>query len=206
MNVEMAPKAIIRYFFILGKTHRLVDSLLNYKQCFSTPITAIHCFIKHMQADYEKLQAESNIPVQFYRQLPNEDWRPERHSVVVFDDFQGEDCAIIGQYFVRLSHHYEIITFYLIQNLFDKGKINRTVSLNSQYMVLFSNPRTAEQLSILSRQMYPGSKHFLAKVYKKLSADKYPFILLDLSTQCPDNFRVRSTIIPSTQTRVFTPR
>ena len=55
---------------------------------------------------------------------------------------------------------------YLIQNVFTKNKESRTISLNSQYMVVFKNPRDASQMSHLARQMYPGRVKFVQDALK----------------------------------------
>ena len=44
---------------------------------------------------------------------------------------------------------------YLVQNLFPKNKESRTISLNSQYMVVFKNPRDASQkVSVPADKLY----------------------------------------------------
>jgi hypothetical protein len=49
-----------------------------------------------------------------------------------------------------------------MQNTFSKGKENRTMSINTQYIVLFKNPRDQIGPAILARQMYPSnSKKFM---------------------------------------------
>ena len=47
------------------------------------------------------------------------------------------------------------------KNLYNKGKENRTMNSNSQYLVVFKNPRDWQQLVVLARQMYPN------KCYKR---------------------------------------
>ena len=42
-----------------------------------------------------------------------------------------------------------------LQNLFHQGKGNRSISLNSHYVVLFKNPRDKLQILTLPKQMYP---------------------------------------------------
>ena len=41
------------------------------------------------------------------------------------------------------------------------------MSLNSQYIVLFKNPRDRQQIAILARQMSPGNASKLLKAYEK---------------------------------------
>ena len=58
---------------------------------------------------------------------------------------------------------YNVSVVYLTQNVFDKNKYARTISLNAHYLVLFKNPRDASQFA---RQMYPNASKFAIEVYK----------------------------------------
>ena len=53
-------------------------------------------------------------------------------------------------------------------------------------------------VQVLNKQVYgSGSKHFLTKVFKDATRDKpFSYIVIDLSQQCPEIFRIRDTIIP----------
>ncbi|MEG7523639.1 MAG: hypothetical protein M3H12_11130, partial [Chromatiales bacterium] len=54
------------------------------------------------------------------------------------------------------SHHCNTSVVQLLQNLFPKGKENRTISINAQCMVMFKIPQDAGQVRHLAKQMYPG--------------------------------------------------
>ena len=43
--------------------------------------------------------------------------------------------------FTKGSHHRNLSVIYVVQNLFQQGKGNRSISLNSHSLVLFKNPR-----------------------------------------------------------------
>ena len=43
--------------------------------------------------------------------------------------------------FTRGSHHMGVSVLYRTQNLFPPGKLSRTISLNSHYMLIFRNSR-----------------------------------------------------------------
>jgi len=45
--------------------------------------------------------------------------------------------------FTKISHHRNVSVVYLTQNVFDKNKYARTISLNAHYLVLIKNPRDA---------------------------------------------------------------
>ena len=54
-----------------------------------------------------------------------------------------------------------LVVLYLTQNLFPPGKLSRTISLNSHYIVVFKNPRDSLGISTLAKQMFPGRTKYL---------------------------------------------
>jgi len=95
---------------------------------------------------------------------------------------------------------------YLTQNLFYGSKQNRTISLNSHYLVLFKNARDATQISHLASQMYPGKSKFLIDAYRDATSKPFSYLLIDLKPDTEDQVRVRSNIFPGEQTCVYTPK
>ena len=85
---------------------------------------------------------------------------------------------------------------YLVQNLFPKNKESRTISLNSQYMVVFKNPRDASQMSHLARQMYPGRAKFVQEAFRDATSVPYDYLLVDLKQDTPEDMRLRTAIFP----------
>ena len=73
----------------------------------------------------------------------------------------------ICELFTEGAHHRNLSVICIMQNLFNKGKENRTMSLNSQYIILFKNPRDRQHIAILARQMYPGNASKPLKAYEK---------------------------------------
>ena len=58
------------------------------------------------------------------------------------------------QTFTKISHHRNLSVVYVCQNLFDKFKYHRTISLNSHYIVLLRNPRDTQPVANLARQIF----------------------------------------------------
>lgn len=56
--------------------------------------------------------------------------------------------------FTKYVHHRSLSCMYLVQNLFMQGKASRTISLNTNYTVLFKNPRDKYQITLIARQMF----------------------------------------------------
>ena len=64
-------------------------------------------------------------------------------NLIIIDDLMAETDERVTTLFTKKSNHRNTFVLYLVQNLFPKNKKSRTISLNSQYMVVFKNPRDA---------------------------------------------------------------
>ena len=117
-------------------------------------------------------------------------------NLIVIDDLMAETDERVTTLFTKKSHHRNTSVLYLVQNLFPKNKENRTISLNSQYMVVFKNPRDASKMSPLARQMYPGCVKFVQEAFKDATSVAYGYLLVDLKQDTPKDMRLRTTIFP----------
>lgn len=91
--------------------------------------------------------------VQFHRGIPDdemlESWNG--HSLLILDDLQGSENSQIMNLFTKKSHHFNLTVIYIQQTLFNRSPYARTIQLNSQYLVLFKQPRDASQIMYLAR-------------------------------------------------------
>ena len=107
------------------------------------------------------------------------------------------DSDEVSKWFCRKSHHHDCDVIYIQQNLFHRGKTNRDINLNANYICLFRARRDFSQLERLNYQLL-GSNHkqFLTQVYKYVTQDKpYSFLFIDLEQTTPDSYRFRDSII-----------
>ena len=66
--------------------------------------------------------------------------------------------------FTERSPYLKISVISMTQNIFNLGKKARTISLNTQYMLLFKNLQDRQQIKTLATQIYPNRyKYFLEK-------------------------------------------
>ena len=100
------------------------------------------------------------------------------------------------------SHHKNTSTFFITQNLFSQGKFARDISLNSNYMILFRNPRDQQQIQILSKQMLPQNSNFLIESFDDATKKPHGYLLIDLKQTTEERNRLQSGILP-TQRRVI---
>ena len=133
--------------------------------------------------------------VKFVEGLPDIQQLQPR-TLVVVDDLMAETDERITKLFTKTSHHRDVSVIYIVQNLFNKNKENRTISLNAQYMALFKNPRDASQVSHLGKQMYPGHSKYFQEVFQDATANAHGYLFVDLKQATPEHLRLRTRIFP----------
>lgn len=187
-----------------GKTHFVGKLIQHSGEMIRPPPDKIYWFYGEWQKDYAVLSAYG---VQFQEGLPKEDMlNPSLRNLVVIDDLLAETDSRVTKLFTKGSHHKNTSVVYISQNLFDKNKENRTISLNAHYMVLFKSPRDAMQVEHLARQMYPGHTKFMREAFADATSEPYSYLLIDLKPQTPDHMRLRSNIFPGEQQVVYIKR
>ena len=119
-------------------------------------------------------------------------------NLIVIDDQMieaGKDNRIVNL-FTKGSHHRNLSVIYIVQNLFHQGKGNRSISLNSHYLVLFKNPRDKLQILTLAKQMYPSETASFIKEYEEAVRRPYGYLFVDLRPTTPDRCRLRTNVLP----------
>jgi hypothetical protein len=100
----------------------------------------------------------------------------------------------VCELFVEDSHHKNISVACILQNGFSKGTEDRTMSINTQYIVLFKNPRDQIGPAILARQMYPSHpKKFMIK-YTEATKRPYGYLFIDLKQNTAEDDRLKTDI------------
>ena len=73
------------------------------------------------------------------------------------------------------------------------------MNLNSQYLVLFKNPRDKQQIAVLARQMYPHNSQYFMKIFEEATKKPYGHLVVDLKQDTPDQYRLKSNVIKQNQ-------
>ena len=106
----------------------------------------------------------------------------------------------VTKLFTKGSHHRSLSVMYIVQNLFGKNKEQRTISLNSHYLV---NPRDASQVTHLAKEMYRGKTKYLQEAFKEATSIPHGYLLIDLRQETPDHLRLRTRIFPDQSQVVY---
>lgn len=142
----------------------------------------------------------SQLQLEFHEGLPQpSDYSKdnEKKKLVILDDLMRESSSnIVLDLFTKGCHHKNMSVIFITQNIFHKGQHQRDLSLNSNYLVLFKNPRDRTQIQHLARQIYPEDPKFLQEAYLEACSLPHSYLLLDLRQDTPDEFRFRTCIFP----------
>ena len=180
-------------------------NLIKYREHViePTPKRIVWCYSKHQPSLYcELLAIDSKI--EYVNGIPeNMDAMFDANvtNLIILDDMmdEGNDDKRVSKLFTK-GRHDNLSVIFLTQNLFHQKQ--RAISLNSDYMVIFKNPRDLSQFSHLAQQVMPHNKKFLQWAY--LDATKLPhtYLLLDLKANTNDKYRVRANIIPTENNKI----
>ena len=100
----------------------------------------------------------------------------------------------ICELYTEGSRHRNLSVICLLQNNYHHGRENRTMSLNTQYSILFKNPRDQLQVMTLSRQMFPHRSYLFMDQFNQATAEPYGYLVIDLKQNTPDQQRLRTGV------------
>lgn len=184
-----------------GKTvwvKRFITNLLNVMD--PLPDEIVWCY-GEWQPAYDPLPKGR---VTFLEGIPDvSQWIGNKKRLVIIDDLMTETDGRVTDLFTKGSHHKNMSVMYIVQNLFGKNKEQRTISLNSHYLVVFKNPRDASQITHLAKQMYPGRIKYVQDSFKDATSSPHGYLLVDLRQETPDHLRLRTDIFPPNHQIVY---
>jgi hypothetical protein len=138
-----------------------------------------------------------NVNINYINGKPNESLLNScKPDIIVLDDLMEEikNDEKMANIFTRESHHKNISVIYIVQNLFNQGKYMRNISLNCHYIVIMKGIRSAQQVSLLGSQLFPGKTKQIKKIFNKATENCYSYLLFDLHPRSNDRFRIRTRI------------
>jgi len=131
--------------------------------------------------------------------------KPNERNLLIVDDQMDEagSSKTLTKLFTKGSHHRNLTILYLLQNMYNSGSSQRTVSLNSHYNVVFRNSRDASQFRTLAHQMHPGNAKWLIQAFDDATIEPYSYLVLDHHPESDKDKRVVSKILPGEQLTIY---
>jgi len=187
-----------------GKTTFVANLLRGAAQVFQKPSCTqnVIYFYHDDQPLFKMLNAEG-IVHKWFQHLPTTQEIEEltagfleTGSIIVIDDFQEQVTSDTVEIFTRTCHHRNAVVIMLVQNMFTPKKGYRTISLNSQYITLFKNPRDTSQIINFAKQFSSGSVPWVVKAFREATRNAHSYMLFDTHQATPEWARVRSDVLP----------
>ena len=181
---------------------RLVRRILE-KQLIQPFATRIIWVYSEWQPDYDMIR------IRYFGIEFEKGWRddifysltPEQRYILVWDDQMGvaSSSKSVSDLFTKGSNHKNLTVIYLVQNLYNQGKSQRTIILNFHYSVVFRNGREASQFRTMAYQICPSNGHWLTDAFTNATSKPYEYFVLDHHTLAPEDQAVATNILPGKQ-------
>jgi hypothetical protein len=127
---------------------------------------------------------------------------PNQTNLLIVDDLMDEagSSKSMKALFTKGVHHRNCTVLYLLQNMYNQGKSQRTASLNTHYNIVFRNARDMCQFRTLASQMFPGKFYWLLDAFDDATAKPFGYLVLDTHPRTTDDGeRVLTGILPGEQ-------
>ena len=189
-----------------GKTS-LVKKILTYNTVMiNIAPKKIYYYYSTWQNSFKKILLD-NPSVIFKIGLPDlDEFDPNIPNLIILDDLmkECEDDQAIQKLFTVDSHHKNVSVYFITQNIFSKGKFTRTLNLNSNYLIIFNNPRDKLQINTLARQMFPNKIRFFIESFEDVSSKPFGYLLIDLKQSTEEKNRIQTGITPDKIRIIYT--
>lgn len=195
-----------------GKSTLTRHILEHGNELFATPPTSVvYCYKEWLPMLGEMRETIPNfIP---HQGLPTrdkmEEWSTGHHFVLVLDDLQQhvENDRDVAELFTVGSHHLNFTLIYLCHNIFGRGCFARLINLNSHYLILFRNNRDVQQVQTLGRQIFGRSNDYFMDAYRKATAGRWGYLVVNLHPRTTDeDYKLLTHILPDEDTTIYKPR
>ena len=191
-----------------GKT-RLVLRILQHRLIEPFPRRIIWVYGEDQPDYYEAKLYHPNIEfIKGWREDLYDSISPDVTNLLIIDDqmSKASSSSSLTDLFAVGSHHKNMTILNLIQNVFNKGSSQRTVSLNCHYDVVFKNSRDINQFSCMARQMQGHNYKWLIEAFQDATSQPYGYLVLDHHNKTPEDRRYVTCILPGERLVVYTRR
>ena len=172
-----------------GKTYFMLE-VIRQKLIHPFPKNIYYMYNIEQDFMYRWNETEEQ-KITFIQGLGVEQMNTSEPSLLVIDDLLLSTNKEVVEMFILGSHHKQISLFYLTQNLFPNCNMNRTMSNNAHYYVLFHNQRNFRQIHTLAHQIYVGKDvQRITNAYKRASKQERGFVVLSFAQGLPEEITV----------------
>ena len=175
-----------------GKTYFITDLLKNLDIFATNPPKLIIYVYRVWQPKYEEMSVDYFIEDGVDLMEKIKSYSKDQHALIVFDDLiNSESIPTISRLFTVDGRHNNMSLIFVTQKMFVNDEKFREISGNSDYFLVFKNPRNAREIRTLASQMTPG-KMDLVNYYVKATEKPFSYLFINLTQQCHDQVKFLS--------------
>ena len=177
-----------------GKTFFVSDLIENIKLISKNPPEKILYIFKKYQEKYDEMNVDY-----FIEDSPGSDieesiskYAQGQSTLVIFDDLiSSTSLPKISDMFTVSGRHSSLSLVFLSQRMFVNNDHIRTISTNSDYIVIFKNPQNRMEINNLSRRITPENGA-LVPIYDYATKDPFSYLMINLTQECNENVKFLS--------------
>ena len=194
----------------MGKTFLTAEIVKRRKEIIEKPIDRVVYVFNSWQDKLRELKA-SDPNITFTDRIEDLEEPIKEPTLIIVDDFQqeiskkGRANDIITSFFIRRIHHDACVLILLLQNAFKP--LFRDITINSQYLGIFSQPRDKGVVISLARQIMPSQTRFLCEAFERaVTKRKFGYLWMTFHPQdMTSRFWCRSDIFPTSDCEIYVP-
>ena len=118
--------------------------------------------------------------------------------LIIFDDMiNSNSLHEVANMFVVDGRHNNLSMIFISQKLFVNGENFRQISQNSDYYVIFKNPRNCQEIRNLASQMTPGKMQLISH-YIEATKNPFSYLFINLTQECQPKVKYLSHLFNTT--------
>ena len=179
-----------------GKTFFVADLLQNLGTISKDPPTFIIYVYKTWQWKFDEMKHLVHVFLEDDENVVEniKMYATGQSILVVFDDMiNSKSLNTLAPLFTVDGRHMNMSLVFLTQRMFVNDEYFRQISQNSDYFIIFKNPRNSSEIRTLAQQITPGSLH-LIKIYIEATKDPFSYLFINLTQECEPKVKYLSQI------------
>ena len=118
--------------------------------------------------------------------------------LIIFDDcINSLQLPEISDFFLVDGRHRNLSCIFISQKIFINNDNFREITQNSDYFIIFKNPRNIQEIRTLNGQMTPGSVELIS-YYKLATSDPFSYLFINLTQECRNEVKYLSHLFKET--------
>ena len=178
-----------------GKTFFVVNLLENLTKIAKAPPTFIIYVYKVWQDKFDKMR-NVNVFLEDKDDLNEKitTYTAGKSTLIIFDDLINSKSIInIAPLFTVDGRHLKMSLIFLSQRMFVNNEFFRQISQNSDYFVVFKNPRNLSEIRTLAQQITPGDLQ-LMYIYREATKEPFSYLFINLTQEAQSETKYLSNL------------